>query len=216
MSADPLAPQPMTGDEVADMVERTRLASAGRDKLSLENLPDAYAAAQFIASELAIHRDTPPRNTCRYCDGFWRPFTGTRFGGHVQCVVDEEFKIKLAALLDSPHVNVRTVAAMLDVTPAVVRAWWLWVRDGKQPAAVEQRVRTGTGDHPLAHMLTPIVSAEMINGCAHILVRGRLPSRSTRARENRARGSERKPCTCTVCGQTGHNNKNPKCPGRQP
>jgi len=72
--------------------------------------------AQFLTMSV-------PRDTCRYCGRFWRPWNGSKLDGHAKCMVDESFRFALRTVFIDPRMTYQEVAKALGVTPSVVRAW---------------------------------------------------------------------------------------------
>lgn len=66
-----------------------------------------------------------PSNACRYCEKFWRRWTGSKLDGHAACVVTEDFKRHVGDLLRAPTVTYAMIADVIDVSTSVVRSWSL-------------------------------------------------------------------------------------------
>jgi hypothetical protein len=87
----------------------------------------------MIASQRALWcADYPGAepNTCRYCGRYWRQWAGSKLDGHSACIVTEDFKKRLEALLrSSPTITFAAVAKEIGVTIAVVRSWTFPIRN---------------------------------------------------------------------------------------
>jgi hypothetical protein len=100
-------------------------------------LRDEYRRSNLVASQRARWRADDPGadlNTCRYCGRHWRRWAGSKLDGHAACIVTEDFKQRLAALLRSPTVTYQAIAAAIGVTPSVVRSWTYPIRSIRNSA----------------------------------------------------------------------------------
>jgi hypothetical protein len=101
--------------------------------LNLTTLRDAFRHSNMAASQRARWCDGDPGadpDTCRYCGRRWLKYAGTKLDGHAACVVTNDFKDQLAALLrSSPEITFAKAAAAIGVTQAVVRAWTYPIRN---------------------------------------------------------------------------------------
>jgi len=95
--------------------------------VDLDALRVAFAAARSSASLRARwSADDPslPSDTCRYCGKFWRQRFGSQLDGHAACLVTEDFKHRVGAVLrSSPQMTYALVAEIIGVTPGCVRSW---------------------------------------------------------------------------------------------
>jgi hypothetical protein len=96
-----------------------------RCAVTLELLPAAFLAARDSARQSAAYGSAePPRNTCRYCGKFWKPWPGSRLDGHSRCIVPRSFQDEIAVLWRSgAQITLPQIAALCGVTFAVARAW---------------------------------------------------------------------------------------------
>jgi hypothetical protein len=91
--------------------------------VTLVELRAAYEADR--AEVDAKHPPLPLPGACRYCRKSWRLWKGVRFDGHVRCVVSRSFMRQLVVTMrGDPRLTYVSVAAALDLSPAVIRAWW--------------------------------------------------------------------------------------------
>lgn len=89
-------------------------------------LRDDFRLSNMIVSQRARWcADYPGAepNTCRYCGKYWRLWAGSKLDGHAACIVTNDFKGRLNAILRSPHVTYTMVANAIGVSPAIVRSW---------------------------------------------------------------------------------------------
>ena len=94
-------------------------------------LRDAFRFSNMAASQRALWCSGYPGaepNTCRYCGRHWRQWAGSKLDGHAACIVTEDFKQHLIALLRSPEVTYASIADAIGVTAAVVRSWTYPIR----------------------------------------------------------------------------------------
>ena len=95
------------------------------------SLRDEFHHANMVASQRARWCSGYPGaepNTCRYCGRHWRQWAGSKLDGHAACIVTEDFKQRLTALLRSPRVTYQAIADAIGVTPSVVRSWTYPIR----------------------------------------------------------------------------------------
>lgn len=93
---------------------------------SLTDLRNAFWEARRTAAlgaRWAADDPGAPPDACRYCGRNRRLFAGSRLDGHAACVVGMDFKLRVGELLRSPLVSYKAVAAVIGVTPGVVRSW---------------------------------------------------------------------------------------------
>lgn len=90
-------------------------------------LRDDFRYANMAMSQRALWCSGYPGaepNTCRYCGRHWRQWAGSKLDGHAACMVTIDFKRRLAELIrSSPGVTYASIAAVIGVTPSVVRSW---------------------------------------------------------------------------------------------
>lgn len=101
-------------------------------------LLDAFHASRRSVAQRARWEPADPGMpplTCRYCGRYWRRWAGSKLDGHAACVVTEDFKLRVGALLRSPTVTYGAVGEVIGVTPAVVRSWTFPIRSGVVTAA---------------------------------------------------------------------------------
>lgn len=93
--------------------------------MTLAELPDAYHAARETASNAARHTaGATPRNTCRYCGKFWKPFAGTRADGHAKCNTTLAFQRAVYELWRRDLALSRDrIGEICGVSYSVVSAW---------------------------------------------------------------------------------------------
>lgn len=93
--------------------------------MTLDELPEAFAAARVTASTAAIYpRASTPRNTCRYCGRFWKAVPGTRIDGHARCVVGVAFQHAVHELRwNDPALTRHRIGEVCGVSSSVVSAW---------------------------------------------------------------------------------------------
>jgi hypothetical protein len=94
--------------------------------LNIEDLRVVFLEARRAASQLGLWpTDDPgaPPDACRYCGRNRCFFAGSRIDGHAACIVGRDFKLRVGELLRSPLVSYKAVAAVIGVTPGVVRSW---------------------------------------------------------------------------------------------
>ena len=94
-------------------------------------LRDAYRISMMIASQRALWCADDPGaepDTCRYCGKRWRRWVGSKLDGHAACIVTEDFKQHVAALLRAPEVTYQAIGDAIGVTPSVVRSWTYPIR----------------------------------------------------------------------------------------
>lgn len=85
------------------------------------------------SERLSVARQLAPF-VCRYCNSYWRPVAGTLLDGHAACVVSDEFKTRLAAVMRwHPEFGYHVVSAALGVSYATVRAWYNWDERRRSP-----------------------------------------------------------------------------------
>ena len=85
-----------------------------------------YAAKDAIAQRALWKPDDPtlPLGTCRYCGKSWQKWARSKLDGHAACIVTEDFKRRVGAVLKaSPRLTYATIAKLLGVTPGIVRSW---------------------------------------------------------------------------------------------
>jgi hypothetical protein len=91
------------------------------------SLRDEFRVSNLVASQSARWCADDPGalpDTCRYCGKHWCRWAGSKLDGHAACIVTDDFKRQLAALLrHSPDVTYQAVANAIGVSLAVVRAW---------------------------------------------------------------------------------------------
>ena len=91
--------------------------------MTLVELRAAYHADRFEVD--AKHPSLPLPGACRYCRKSWHSWKGARFEGHVRCAVSRAFVRRLVAIMrGDPRLTYVSVAAALELSPAVIRAWW--------------------------------------------------------------------------------------------
>lgn len=89
-------------------------------------LRDAFHAAKLVASQRArwaAGDPGAPADTCRYCGRPRQHRFGSKLDGHAACIVTEDFKRLVGEVLRSPTATNAKVAAVLGVTPGIVRSW---------------------------------------------------------------------------------------------
>jgi len=87
----------------------------------LAKLRTAYEADR--AARDGASPPTATTNRCRYCGRGWRRLMGSKFDGHVTCIVSSKFIDDVVDVLDS-GVTYEAVAEALGISSQVVRAWW--------------------------------------------------------------------------------------------
>lgn len=96
-------------------------------KVDAEELRAAFAAAKQKAREGAVwDLDDPglPPETCAYCGQYRQARAGCVLDGHAACVVTNDFKQRVAEVLESsPLMTYATVAEMLGVGPGTITSW---------------------------------------------------------------------------------------------
>ena len=100
-------------------------------------LRDEFRYANMAASQRALWCSGYPGaepNTCRYCGRHWRQWAGSKLDGHAACIVTEDFKQRLVALLQSSTVTYQAIADAIGVTPSVVRSWTYPIRSIRSTA----------------------------------------------------------------------------------
>jgi len=94
-------------------------------------LRDAFHAAHSSATRTARWEASDPGappDTCRYCGKHWRKWAGSKLDGHAACIVPEDFKQELTALLRSSTVTFQVVADAIGVSTSIVRSWTFPIR----------------------------------------------------------------------------------------
>lgn len=93
-------------------------------------------AAELARDRVAMDKAHPPTalGLCRYCGKAWRPWKGSTIDGHVRCAVSPAFRNQLVEVLArDPRQTYKSVAMALNVTPAVVQAWWRVTKGNPYP-----------------------------------------------------------------------------------
>jgi hypothetical protein len=107
------------------------------------SLRDAFRLSNLVASQRARWCADDPGaepNTCRYCGGHWRRWTGSKLDGHAACVVTEDFKQRLVEMLGaSPEITYAAIAEAIGMSPAVVRSWTFPIRQVRRPSIRDSR-----------------------------------------------------------------------------
>ena len=94
---------------------------------------DAVLRDEFVAAKQKARADAVwdpsnpalPPETCPYCGQYRQQRPGCLLDGHAACIVTDDFKRRVAAVLrSSPTMTYAVVAEMLGVTSGVVIAWW--------------------------------------------------------------------------------------------
>lgn len=90
-------------------------------------LRDEFRHSNMSASRRALwcagHPGAEP-DTCRYCGRHWRHRAGSKLDGHAACIVTEDFKHHVGAILrSSPRVTYAAIAEALGVTQGIVTSW---------------------------------------------------------------------------------------------
>lgn len=83
----------------------------------------AAFAADLAARDAATPAESDPL-TCRFCGRPRGRYTGSRFTGHVQCVVSEGFKRRLSEAMQDPRLTYAALAGALSVSGQAIRAWF--------------------------------------------------------------------------------------------
>jgi len=87
----------------------------------------AFCTSKAVAAQQAVWSCTDPKmpvDTCRYCGKRWQLRFGSRLEGHAACIVTEDFKRRVGAILrKEPRLTYAVLAEVLGVTPGIVRSW---------------------------------------------------------------------------------------------
>ena len=134
-----------------------------REALLLKRLMsnDAVLRDEFVAAKQKARADAVwdpsdpalPPETCPYCGQYRQQRPGCLLDGHAACIVTDDFKRRVAAVLrSSPTMTYAVVAEMLGVTSGVVTSWWGSVvgnrvlipvkRERAKPGAITSRKRS--------------------------------------------------------------------------
>lgn len=109
--------------------------------------------AAYILDRAVMDECSPPltvADRCRYCLGAWQLQRLCRFQGHVRCAVTMHFQRRLVLFFDqNPAVTYWTVAQALEVSPAIVKAWWSNVRNPRKgPRPTDNEYDSGSSAAP--------------------------------------------------------------------
>lgn len=94
---------------------------------------DAVLREEFVAAKQQARANAVwdpsdpalPPETCPYCGQYRQQRPGCLLDGHAACIVTDDFKRRVAAVLrSSPTMTYAVVAEMLGVTSGVVTSWW--------------------------------------------------------------------------------------------
>lgn len=96
-------------------------------KIDAAELRAEFAAAKQRAREGAVWDLNDPKfppETCAYCGQYRQARAGCVLDGHAACIVTDDFKRRVAEVLDSsPLMTYATVAEMLGVGPGTITSW---------------------------------------------------------------------------------------------
>lgn len=116
-------------------------------------MTDADLLERFAAARrrMNLHAAYPTEQMeiCRYCGKRWIKYAGTMMDGHGGCFVTEQFRAELADHVFGATAPVDAAAAVLGVSPSVIR---LWVNGHKKHAALMARIRSAAlpDQYPIA------------------------------------------------------------------
>lgn len=110
----------------------------------LSSLHVAYQHARNEAARRARWEADDPGatpNTCRYCGRSWRKWAGSKLDGHAACIVPDDFKRALTAMLRGSTVTYQQVATVIGVSSSIVRSWTFPISDrlmGNKPIGTSE------------------------------------------------------------------------------